>query len=300
MSSEAGGDPVRGIGARLRAAREKKGLALLQVAEKLHVDVRVLQALEAEDFAALGADVYVRGHLRRYAEAVGESGTELPQLYASSSRPVRPDLTRIPRGETTRPASRIMLPALLLVVACALAGLLWWLFTLPGEKAQPLPALLPAAPAAGTAAGAAAPTGALPAAAGAAEQGAPDAGAPPAASGSATEPAAATSAAPGAAVSGSAGQAQLELRFSAVSWVDVSDADGRHLLQGLMAPGSARALSGTPPLRVVLGNAPSVALELNGQAVAVTGLVHRDGSARLLIDGAGRATVAPPRLAHGG
>jgi cytoskeleton protein RodZ len=286
MSSEAGGHPVRGIGARLRAAREKKGLALLQVAEKLHVDARVLQALEAEDFAALGADVYVRGHLRRYAEAVGESGTELPQLYAESGPPVHPDLTRIPRGQTTNPASRIMLPALLLVVGCALAGLLWWLFTLPGEKAQPLPALSPAAPAADTAAGAAAPA-------------APDTGAPqPAATGSATQPAAAAPAAPGA-VGGNAGQAQLELRFSAVSWVDVSDADGRHLLQGLIEAGSTRALSGTPPLRVVLGNAPSVALQLNGQPVSVSGLVHRDGSARLLIDGAGRATAAAPRLAHG-
>jgi cytoskeleton protein RodZ len=286
MSSEAGGDPVRGIGARLRAAREKKGLALLQVAEKLHVDARVLQALEAEDFAALGADVYVRGHLRRYAEAVGESATELPQLYASSSRTVRPDLTRIPRGQSAQPPSRVMLPALLLVVGCALAGLLWWLFTLPGEKAQPLPALSPAAPAApaATAAGAAAP----------------DASAPePAATESATHPAAMTPATTGAAVSARAGQAQLELRFSAVSWVDVSDADGRQLLQGLIEAGSTRTLSGTPPLRVVLGNAPAVALQLNGQSVSVTGLVHRDGSARLLIDGAGRASAAASRLAHG-
>jgi cytoskeleton protein RodZ len=276
MSSEAGGDPVRGIGARLRAAREKKGLALLQVAEKLHVDAHVLQALEAEDFAALGADVYVRGHLRRYAEAVGGSATELPQLYASSSRTVRPDLTRIPRGKSTQPPSRVMLPALLLVVGCALAGLLWWLFTLPGEKAQPLPALSPAAPAA------------------------PAASAPePAATESATHPAAMTPATAGASVSASAGQAQLELRFSAVSWVAVSDADGRQLLQGLIEAGSTRTLSGTPPLRVVLGNAPAVALQLNGQSVSVTGLVHRDGSARLLIDGTGRASAAAPRLAHG-
>jgi cytoskeleton protein RodZ len=286
MSSEAGGDLVRGIGARLRAAREKKGLALLQVAEKLHVDARVLQALETEDFAALGADVYVRGHLRRYAEAVGESATELPQLYASSSRTVRPDLTRIPRGQSAKPPSRVMLPALLLVVGCALAGLLWWLFTLPGEKAQPLPVLPPAAPAA-TAEGAAA-------------QAAPDTGTPePAATESAPHPAAMTPATAGAALSASAGQAQLELRFSAASWVDVSDAAGRHLLQGLIEAGSARALSGEPPLRVVLGNAPAVALQLNGQSVSVTELVHRDGSARLLIDGAGRASAAAPRLAHG-
>ncbi len=73
MMAEAGGGERRGIGVRLRAAREKRGLTLLQAAERLHLDVRIVQALEAEEFAELGADVYVRGHLRRYAEAVGES-----------------------------------------------------------------------------------------------------------------------------------------------------------------------------------------------------------------------------------
>ncbi|MGN6451899.1 MAG: helix-turn-helix domain-containing protein, partial [Steroidobacteraceae bacterium] len=82
MTAEVSGGDRRGIGARLRGAREQRGLTLLQAAERLHVDARVLQALEAEDFGALGADVYVRGHLRRYAEAVGESGLELQELYA--------------------------------------------------------------------------------------------------------------------------------------------------------------------------------------------------------------------------
>ena len=76
MTGEAGGESVRGIGARLRAAREQCGLTVLQAAERLHVDARILEALEAQDFAALGASVYVRGHLRRYAEAVGESAAE--------------------------------------------------------------------------------------------------------------------------------------------------------------------------------------------------------------------------------
>ena len=47
------------IGVRLRAARERKGLTVLQSAEKLHMDARLLEALEAGDFASLGADVYV-------------------------------------------------------------------------------------------------------------------------------------------------------------------------------------------------------------------------------------------------
>lgn len=83
MASEAGGD-ARGIGARLRGAREKRGLTILQAAEKLHVDARMLEALEAGNFAALGALVYVRGHLRRYAELLGEPPPEPAEQYAAA------------------------------------------------------------------------------------------------------------------------------------------------------------------------------------------------------------------------
>jgi len=99
--SEAGGDIRAGIGTRLRAAREKKGLTLLQAAERMHVDARILEWLEAENFAALGAPVYARGHLKHYAELVDESPAQLQALYADATRsaPAQPDLTKIARGE---------------------------------------------------------------------------------------------------------------------------------------------------------------------------------------------------------
>jgi cytoskeleton protein RodZ len=248
MASEVGGEQRCGTGARLRGAREHQGLTVVQAAEKLYVDARTLEALEAEDFAALGADVYVRGHLRRYAELIGESPGELQELYASSTQAARPDLTRIPRSEPGSGTARLVLPALL---GLALVVLLWRVLAMPGEKPQPL---------------AAAP------------------------------PSAAADAATGATA---AGATQLALKFSALSWAEVSDATGRRLLQGLYAPGAARTLSGAAPLRVILGNAPAVALRVNDQPVKLAGLVRHDGSARLLIDGDGRTTVAPPRLAHG-
>ena len=274
MTGEGGGGELRGIGARLRAAREKRGLTLLQAAERLHVDARVLQALEAEDFATLGADVYVRGHLRRYAESVGESPLQLQQLYSQSAQAARPDLTRIPRGVPESSGSRVLLPALLLVVGFAVAGLLWWLLTLPGEKAHPLPAL-PAPP---------------PAASAARE---PDLS-PPVASGDGAAPAHPATAAPA-----TEAQTRLDLSFSAPSWVEVSDAQGRHLLHGLIEAGTARSVAGEAPLLVVLGNAQSVVMRLNGAVVLPGALVRRDGSAHLQIDAAGRVSAAAPRLAHG-
>ena len=265
MMSEAGGS-VRGIGARLRAARERKGLTVLQAAEKLHVDARLLEALERDDFAALGADVYVRGHLRRYAEAVGESPAQLQELYAGNAHAARPDLTRIPHSEPGKPSARLLPSALLLIIGCALAGALWWLITLPGQKAQPL-AVGPPASASG------------------APRAAPELPAAQSAAGL-TPPLSAAGA------GGAASAVQLALHFSAASWVEISDADGRRLLHGLIEAGSARTLDGAAPLRVVLGNAPAVALRVNGQPVTLERLVHHDGSAHVLIDASGHASAS--------
>jgi cytoskeleton protein RodZ len=168
---------------------------------------------------------------------------------------------------------------MLLVVGFAVAGLLWWLLTLPGEKAHPLPAGRPAAADAARATELASP----PAEAGAA-------------------PAAAERVVPPTSLRApvtTGGAAQLEFAFSAASWVEVSDAQGRHLLQGLVEGGSRRTLTGTAPFFVVLGNAPAVRLQFNGEPVNAGTLVRRDGSAHLFIDAAGRVSPAAPRLAHG-
>lgn len=278
MAGEAGGDAARAIGSRLRAAREKRGLTLLQAAEKLHVDLRTLEALEAQDFAALGADVYVRGHLRRYAEAVGESPLELQELYASGTRAPRPDLTRIPRSEPVPRSSPFMLLAVLVVVGAALAGVVWWFLTLPGARPQPV---------------AAAPTASAAPGVDSTQSSGSVAPATPAASVTKGAGSDAPAAVP------PAGAARLNLTFSAPSWVEVSDASGRRLLEGLIAAGATRELPGTPPLHVVLGNASAVAIQLNGRPVGFQPLMHRDGSAHLLIDESGQVSAAASRLAHG-
>jgi cytoskeleton protein RodZ len=141
MAAEAGGDIRAGIGTRLRAAREKKGLTLLQAAERMHVDARIVESLEAENFAALGAPVYARGHLRHYAELVDESAAELQQLYADATRaaPAQPDLTRIARMEPSNDSGKLVGPAVIGLVAIALVGTVWWVLTQSVDKVQPTP-----------------------------------------------------------------------------------------------------------------------------------------------------------------
>src|ERR1700761_5456982 len=125
MAVEAGG-----IGARLRAGREKLGLTVFQAAEKLHTDQRVVDALEADDFAALGAPVYARGHIKHYAELVGESPTELAALYANLSRVEQPDLTRIAKAPPSDGSNKLVVPALFAIAVFAVAGAVWWLSAL--------------------------------------------------------------------------------------------------------------------------------------------------------------------------
>jgi cytoskeleton protein RodZ len=276
MASEAGED-ARGIGARLRGAREKRGLTVLQAAEKLHVDGRVLEALEAGNFAALGAPVYVRGHLRHYAELLGEPPPAAGEIHFAAPGP---DLTRIPHREPGRDSS-LVLPTVIVLAVFAAVGLLWWVMTLPGVKPRSL-----------TQPHATATHRPQPAPADQAAARGPQAAAVAAAAAGAH-----LAAANGVAA---AGEARLALRFSDVSWVEVYDAGGRRLLQGLGSADSARILSGAPPLRVVLGNAPAVAVELNGRPVTLDGLVHRDHSARFVLDAAGHVAPAPPVPGPGG
>ncbi len=152
MSAQAGGNQaLSGIGTRLRAGREKKGLTILQAAEKLHVDAKILESLETEDFGALGAPVYVKGHLRHYAEMVGEPAADLVALYTNGMQTVQPDLTRIPKAEAPSDPSRLTIPAAVVVGGFALAGAVWWVLTMskgtvgtqPRQGALVLPATAP-------------------------------------------------------------------------------------------------------------------------------------------------------------
>ena len=333
MAAEAGGDIRAGIGTRLRAAREKKGLTLLQAAERMHVDARILESLEAENFAALGAPVYARGHLRHYAELVDESAAELQQLYADATRaaPAQPDLTRIARMEPGNDSGKLVGPAVIGLVAVALVGTVWWVLTLSVDKVQPTPvhnrfesntaesnsepgagaAQTTPATAANTGAGSESPV-ALPAptpepspqrgqkggAGAAAKGGTPAKGAQPVATNTspplAAPPAAAGSNATALPPARRGKDGELTLKFSSDSWAEVYDASGQRLFYDVGAAASAHTVRGPAPLRVILGNASGVAVEYNGRPALIPAAVQPDGSARFVINAHGRTAPASP------
>jgi cytoskeleton protein RodZ len=322
MAAEAGGDGRAGIGTRLRAAREKKGLSILQAAERMHVDPRIVEWLEAENFAALGAAVYARGHLRHYAELVDEEAAQLQELYANSSRavPVQPDLTRIAHAPVESDSGKLAGSAVAVLIIIAAAGTLWWFLNSPKEDLQPRPVQgseqtssagqpVAAAEIPGTASatrtpdtrattgaqGAAASTEAIHAATSApvAKNGGPShSTTPPDAPTTTTTTATATKSVSSASPTTRGKDGELTLTFSSDSWAEVYDASGQRLFYDVGAASTAHTVRGAVPMHVVLGNAAGVTLEFNGRPAPVPSGVASDGSARFVITARGRAVSA--------
>jgi len=276
----------RSIGERLRAGRERSGLSIPAAAEKLHLDAKVIEALEADRFAELGASVYVRGHLRRYGDFVGEPGAELVNSYsARDARPAPPDLTQIPHAERRADPRRLVTPLVGLGCAAVLLVAIWWVLagsrsgTTDSASTTPVPVVQPGDPAnANTASGAATPVTLT----------------------SSTPVIPATkvpTAAPG--VDNTAAQTKrdenlpvretrLKLDLTNDSWIEVYDSRDKKLFYDVASAGSIQTVSGRGPLRVVLGNAAGVTVEVDGQtreipAGAIDGegasfVVNRSGS----------------------
>ena len=62
---------TRGFGARLRTARERKGIGLDAIAQSTKIHVRLFEALEHDDASRWPSGIFRRAFMRAYANAVG-------------------------------------------------------------------------------------------------------------------------------------------------------------------------------------------------------------------------------------
>jgi cytoskeleton protein RodZ len=254
-------------GATLQAERERRGLSSQKVADELRLDRWIIDALEAEDYARVGPSVFAKGHLKRYAAFLGLPAAEIMAGYESRVHAPNPPVAQPAnvRLRTDAPAvSNLPLPQIVGSVAVVLLvlGVLWWK---PWHQrgASPSPNRTPAAalPATGDAGGAASTAGAD-------VESAPDAMASPTVTPSSL-PAATPAAAAEQNATAGMGRARLRLSFSADSWVDVHDAAGRRAFAGNGRANSVKTIAGIAPMRVYLGFASGVQLEINNRAVAI-------------------------------
>jgi cytoskeleton protein RodZ len=279
----------RSIGERLRAGRERSGLSIAAAAEKLHLDAKVIEALEANRFAELGASVYVRGHLRRYADFVGEPGAEFVSSYsARDARPPPPDLTQVPHAERRSDPRRLVTPFVGLSCAAVLLAAIWWV--LAGSRSGkvetaslPTPVVQPGDPVANTAAG-----GATPVTLSSSTPVPPASKVPAATSGVDSAAAAQAKRDAGSDTTQQpVRETRLQLELTNDSWIEVYDARGERLFYDVASAGSVQSVSGRGPLRVVLGNAAGVTVQVDGQARAIPAAAVDGEGARFVVNRSG-------------
>lgn len=290
-------------GERLAEARRLRQITLPQIARELHLDEARVQALEENRFDLLGAPVFAKGHLRKYAEMVGVSIDDVMADYYTLNRATgAPPVVGPPRDRP--PRSVELSPKLLLIplfIALAAAG--WWVYTLvsapgaaggdaaPGIRQPQSGTSSPVAAPPAAAGDSPAATSAMPAAASPSD--APDDAAddrPAEVTGqaaAATDDAGLAAAAPvqdNPAPLPAAGTVSIELAYSGDCWTEVTDANGERLFFDLGRSGRRVSVSGPPPLRVLLGNSDNVSVSVNGTPYTIAARDRRGETARLTIN----------------
>ncbi len=231
-----------GVGEQLRAARERAEWSLAETASRLRMQTRVVEALECENWAHLGAPVFVRGQLRSYLRLL-----KLPESLADGLQDATlvspPTLT--PRTFTP-PMQRMLDKAMgraVYVVITALIAVPVWMAARPHLGMAPLSQTASLGIVDGLEMPASAPAASPP-------QG------PTALTASlanlskrAQEPAVAAPE-----------KTTLTLRFSGQSWINISAPDGAQVEQALMSAGQERSFEADAVGSMVLGNAGAVEL----------------------------------------
>ncbi len=261
-------EPVTASGVSLKSAREAKRLSLGDAAYALKIGPRVIESLEASDWAALPGRTFTVGILRAYgrlldvpvdaliAEVPGSTPAMKKNLVQSASARKAAPATRRD-GETKRQEKRmlktgIIMMLLAIVLAYAVPASFWenllqtaqtqaerWVR--PDVVQPAVESTLPA-----------------------------QSGAQPVAND--TEPTAQVQTSPGT----------LELKFSAPAWVEVRDYTGRIIYSQLNAAGSTQFVTGAAPLDVLIGNARQVQVRWRDEPVKLDKLSADDVARQVL------------------
>jgi cytoskeletal protein RodZ len=126
------------LGAMLQQARQSQGTSLDDLAQKTLIRPPLLVAIENADLTELPEPVYVRGLIRRYAEALGLDGETLASQYFT-----RPTLTHNRGSWKQSPAAQLrplhLYGAYVLLIAASVSGLSFFLKqTTPATTAPPI------------------------------------------------------------------------------------------------------------------------------------------------------------------
>jgi cytoskeleton protein RodZ len=129
-------------GAILKAARERQGLSVGDLATRLRMSVRQVEAIETDHYEALPKGPFLRGFMRNYAKVVGVDVNEILSLLdrteLGASTALRAATIAVPNqnikvnGSAPRAASKLRLGVTVGVLLLLLAAVAyWWQYVRP-------------------------------------------------------------------------------------------------------------------------------------------------------------------------
>jgi cytoskeleton protein RodZ len=270
------------LGMQLKHAREKAGLKMSDVSSQLKLPAQVVDALEREDWNALGASLYVKSYLSSYLKLLGlpphlVNEARLSNLQAQT--PVKILSTQPVRRNIDSTLMKLAYFALTAAIV-ALIAMLAMHFQKPRDGNQVMPLDRQATE--------------LPIDSGAATASDGET-ATPAATSNAAAKAPLTAATPSTPIMASmapiaadhASNAGWTLTMNGDSWIEIVGSDGKRIDSGLISAGGQKHYALQAVTSMKIGNASAVELRRNGQVVDITAY-NVDNVARFTIgaDGA--------------
>jgi cytoskeleton protein RodZ len=245
----------------LAEARRERQISVLEIAKELHLDEPKVRALERNDFEMLGAPVFAKGHLKKYASLVGVDADDVLTDYYQMTRQDAIPPVVIGRRRMRQEISPGPWIAAIVVILVAVASY-WWFAVYSSQATAPESSPV-VAPVEQQESVRAEPeqidTEPV------AQQPDPE-----------PEPEAAEPVVDD-------GQVRLSLAFTGECWTEVSDATGRRLFFEMGREGQSIDLTGAAPFAVLFGNVDNVRVQINGNDYPVSSSSPGSRMARLTI-----------------
>jgi cytoskeletal protein RodZ len=289
----------------LRLARSQQGLDLAEVAARIKVNRKYLEAMEADDWKSLPGGFFYKSFMRQYADALGLNADEIEAALAAMQIEEAPLPAPLPRQESMlrrippmgRRGSSIaamrVLPSLgfLLVVMIGCSVLYSWWHRIENNVRANDMSRGDGRPAAGRVRATMVESRPVnPQVSTVTELPSPSATQPAAA----VRPSAQAQAVPQAAPAVDASDGvRLTLAATEDTWVRVI-ADGRSVFAGVIKGQQSRVVAGKENTRVLIGNAGGILIEWNGRQI---GSLGKKGEVRDVLftrDGYKLIEKAPP------
>ncbi|MGW4320654.1 helix-turn-helix domain-containing protein [Streptomyces sp. NPDC004684] len=234
------------IGRVLKDARLAAGLTVDEISTATRVRIAIVHAIEADDFAPCGGDVYARGHIRTLARAVHLDPAPLLDQYAAEhgGRPAPTPAAPLFEAERIRPERRgpnwtaAMVAAIVVVI-----GFVGFTAVKGGGDSSDTTQLAEGATASTSTSAAPAPKKTKPA-----------------------DP----KPAPSDSAIAAAPQDKVTVQVSAPngrSWISAKDHNGRMLFDGLLNKGESKTFQDNTKINLILGDAGAIELYVNGKKI---------------------------------